>query len=382
MLAVASNATSQLVPGAINLLLSVIVIRLFSPEWWGKIIELQLAYYLAGSILAWGNKEYLLREFSKHPAGMGKLWRVNINTRALYLLIPCMAPLFFLHDPFIAFNLFTWIASRFIVQSYESVSTYEKRFFPLTLSEVVAFVPMLIAIWLWRNTLTYNQLVLMLSAGHLLKGAVIMWSFREYGFILGTDPKQLRASSLFAILAITGFVATKIDLMIVDLLMDKKDLGVYHVVTNFFILIKTVSSFILYPFAKNIYRMPVASVSKMPGRLLRAGIVISLCGLTVQYIFIKMVYPFDVPLAWYIYGFIGTLPGFWFSPFVFFLFRKNKQNLVIWANLFSSLVNAILCILLIPAYGIPGALVSMAFSQLILTPVYWYWFKRSQYVSS
>lgn len=376
LLAVISNGASQVIPGVLNLAVSVLVVRLFSAAWWGEIIELQLVYYIVGSVVSWGNKEYFLREFSKGPARINELFGKGFSTRALYLLLPCCIVLFFLYKPFIFFNLFIWVSSRFIVQSYESVSTYEKKFMPLVAAEVAAFLVMILAFILWPETLTYNNLVLVFSLGYLVKVPVVFFSFRNYSLFGKTDVKLLKEASLFFVLAFTGFVSTKIDLAIVDMLMPKEDLGFYQVITNFFILIRTVSSFILYPFVKNIYRFSVAAIEKSARHLLMAGLGICIAGLAAQFVFIKIFYLFEVPLLWYLYGFVYTLPGFWFSPFVFYFFGEHKQHLVIYGNVLCMIANAALCFALIPAYGISGALIAIAAPQIMLMLYFRYWFRR------
>lgn len=376
LFAVISNGAAQVIPGALNLMVSVIVVRLFSAEWWGRIIELQLVYYVTGSIVSWGNKEYLLREFSKNPAHIHALFRKGFSTRALYLLLPCCVLLLFLYDPFISLNLMVWVSSRFIIQSYESVSTYEKKFVPFILSEGSAFLVMAIGFFLWPGPLTYRDLILLLSLGYLAKVPVVVFSFRQYPVLSITDRKQLKYSWLFFVLAFTGFLSTKIDLAVVDILMPKSELAMYQVITNFFILIRTASAFILYPFVKNIYRFSIQTIEKSARHLLLAGLGICIAGLAVQFTLIKTVYLFEVPFLWYIYGAVYILPGFWFSPFVFYLFGEHKQHLVIYGNLLSMITSICLCFALIPLFGIPGALVAIAIPQILLMVFFRYWFKQ------
>jgi O-antigen/teichoic acid export membrane protein len=333
-------------------------------------------YYIAGSVVSWGNKEYLLREFSKSPAHIDALFRKGFSTRALYLLLPCCVLLLFLYDPFISLNLVLWVLSRFIIQSYESVSTYEKKFSPFVLSEIFAFLVMAAAFFLWPGPLTYRDLVLVLSLGYLARIPMVALSFSRYPLFAATDRKQLKQSWLFFVLAFTGFVSTKIDLAIVDILMPKSELAIYQVITNFFILIRTASGFILYPFVKNIYRFSVQAIEKSARHLLLAGLGICIAGLAVQFTFIKTVYLFEVPFLWYVYGLVYTLPGFWFSPFVFYLFGEHKQHLVIYGNILCMIANICLCFILIPLYGIPGALIGIAIPQILVMLFFRYWFKR------
>ena len=115
---VLGNTFSLALPGLSNLLLSLLVIRIYNAEWWGAIVELQVIYYLATNFTAWGNKEFLLREFSNSPSNIRNSWSSSFNTRALYILIPVCVGLFIFNHSVSGIFLISWVVLRHIQQSF------------------------------------------------------------------------------------------------------------------------------------------------------------------------------------------------------------------------------------------------------------------------
>ena len=65
---VITNSVKQTIGQLMGLLLSVYVIHYYSKGLWGSFVPCLLYVSVALLVLGWGNKDYLLREFSKTPS--------------------------------------------------------------------------------------------------------------------------------------------------------------------------------------------------------------------------------------------------------------------------------------------------------------------------
>ena len=85
---VLGNSLYQLLPGLVNQVLAFFVIKQSGATNWGQVVSLQLVYYIAAHIVSWGNKDYLLVQFSKQPSKINQHLQQSTLTRALILLLP------------------------------------------------------------------------------------------------------------------------------------------------------------------------------------------------------------------------------------------------------------------------------------------------------
>ena len=69
-----------------NLLISVLFIRLTSQTFYGTIASVLILFDLAFNVISWGNKEFLLREFSKSPSRINALWSASFLNRIPLLM--------------------------------------------------------------------------------------------------------------------------------------------------------------------------------------------------------------------------------------------------------------------------------------------------------
>ncbi|MFI5222063.1 MAG: hypothetical protein ACHQK8_07045, partial [Bacteroidia bacterium] len=157
--AVFFNSAFLSLPGIANQVLSIVVIRFYNDTWWGQIVEMQLVYYFISSVSTWGNKEYLLREFSKKPSGLIHLWQLSFTGRGLFILVPLMILPLLIYPLFVALNLLCWVLFQFINQSIESLITFERKFFIAFISEIFGLLFLCIALFIFRDILSFELLI-------------------------------------------------------------------------------------------------------------------------------------------------------------------------------------------------------------------------------
>ena len=221
--------------------------RLFGAAFVNQLIWITLAI----QILGWGNKEYLLRAFSKNPSKIDQLWQENLFSRAMGFLI--IAPLFlFFKLPFITyFHLLVWLAGAFLSQSLEVFIIYQRKFWLAIWTEVVGFG--LTAVWIWnkRENLDIETIIAAYAWGQSAKAALITYFLGQNFPLFHRFKTKFRKSHIlraipFMLLGLSGMLNSRIDLYMVNGFLDDIEVGKYQVMTSLFIYVQA-SGRIDYP---------------------------------------------------------------------------------------------------------------------------------------
>src|SRR5690242_878226 len=90
-LIVAANSANSLLLPLLSPLFSLLVIRLASVSLWGDFVKVLIVAQLAAHVAGWGNKDYLLREFSRGPARVAAAWQSSLFTRLGVFVLAALA---------------------------------------------------------------------------------------------------------------------------------------------------------------------------------------------------------------------------------------------------------------------------------------------------
>ncbi|MCL4255287.1 MAG: hypothetical protein KJ043_16120 [Anaerolineae bacterium] len=168
------NSIQNLLTPALNITISALVIRLASQDLWGEFVSWLITAQLVAHILAWGNKEYLLRQFSQHPNQIiGAWWSAFVPRLSLFLLI---CPIFlFLNSGWL---LILWIAPLFIAQSFDVMVIFRKHFAFAVMTEMTLTIGTLTALLL-GDSITQSRLFAVFIIGAWCKALVYAWRYKQ-----------------------------------------------------------------------------------------------------------------------------------------------------------------------------------------------------------
>ncbi|MEZ4852133.1 MAG: hypothetical protein R3B93_26705, partial [Bacteroidia bacterium] len=267
----------NLILPAINIGLSLMVIRLSNESLWGSFVNYLIWITLAIQVLGWGNKEFLLRLFSKYPAKIAQNWRNNLWSRSLgFMLIGPL--LFFLpFSPQTYLFALIWLFSAFLSQSWEVIILYQKRFFLVIWIELVGFAMTAGWIFLQRVSLAIDSIMTAYMLGQALKAILLTISLRDTTQITGKfsfERKHLIQAFPFLLVGLSGMLNSRIDLYMVNGFLPDTEVGKYQVMTSLFIYIQALAGFITQPYVKNIYRLSSQKISRLSFPMAGLGIVI------------------------------------------------------------------------------------------------------------
>lgn len=363
------NSLYQLLPGLVNQVLAFFVIKQSGATNWGQLVSLQLVYYIAAHIVSWGNKDYLLLQFSKHPAKINHYLQQSTLTRALVLLLPTLI-LILVYYPFqTAIYLAGWIVLRFVAQAMEAVITYEKNFSLALHSEAAAFVLLLFGLTFWHNNLSFQEALLLVLLSHV--GRVIWLMPNLISRLKGMSLKQLEPAHLwvsvpFLLMGLIALLQLKTDLYVMNELSTKSITGSYQVLMSFVAIFLAFPGFIINPFVKNVYRLQTPQIKTLQFKFIGLGLMISVLTTPVLWFLMYYVYQLNFSAVTYLLiTFLICLP-FVYAFDIYKLYKANLQNKVLVINVVGISIVFLCCLLLIPLWPINGALMAQLLAQIFL----------------
>jgi O-antigen/teichoic acid export membrane protein len=363
------NSLYQLLPGLVNQVLAFFVIKQSGATNWGQVVSLQLVYYIAAHIVSWGNKDYLLLQFSKHPAKINHHLQQSTLTRALVLLLPTLI-LILVYYPFqTAIYLAGWIVLRFVAQAMEAIITYEKNFSLALRSETAAFVLLLFGLTFWHHNLSFQEALLLVLLSHVGRVVWLMPSFISR--LKGLSLKQFEFPHLwvslpFLLMGLIALLQLKTDLYVINELSTKSITGSYQVLMSFVAMFLAVPGFIINPFVKNVYRLKAKQIKSLQYKFIGLGLMISVLATPVLWVLMYYVYQLNFSVVTYLLIAVLMCLPFGYAFDIYKLYKANSQNKVLVINAVGISIVFLCCLLLIPLWPINGALTAQLLAQIFL----------------
>jgi hypothetical protein len=360
-------------PNVTNILTSAIIIRLLAPEWWGQITILQLYMYLGTQFCAWGNRDTLVKSFSENPSIIKFLWMESFNNR-LFLLLPVLVGTYFIGSDFVSILfLSSWIIIRYFMQSFESVILFSRKFLVSILAEITGLIVTISLIVIFKNIVTFHDVLLIITIGYFIKTAILIIKFRTYfNSCLSIKPnvKRLMPFLPFMMIGFLGVLQQKSDMISIAWLSSKIEIAHYQVFSSFLLFMQAIPALVIGPYVKNLYRLPITTYSKLQRLFNIYGFFISLASTLFIYIAIKIIYQFDLPYTIYILGFLNGWFTYFYMLKIFLMFKNQKQKQVMIINAGTIMLNFIFGFIFIQFWGIQGGIIGTTFTQLITFFIY------------
>lgn len=375
---VGANALNTLFGPLLNLVVSLAVVRLYSLDLWGHFVSLLIAVQLATHVLFWGNKEYLIRQYSRTPSRIAIHWQSNLASRLPLLVLLGLVTAVLPVEGTRKLVLLAWAAAAVLQQSLEALVVYRRRFAAAFAADVLAMVLVLAVVLLSPPELSVDRLAGAFAAGQFLKflllGALFRGDLRhrweghvEWGYFMSALP--------FFLLGLTGMLQSKTDLYCVAIFLDEEAIGRYQVLMHLLIYLQVMANIILQPFLKNLYRLPVTALRRMTVRLSLAGVVIAALGAVAAAILLATLYHIHFSPAMLVIGGLFVMPIYGYIIIIYRLYAANMSLHVLSINAGGIVANLILNLLLIATFGIFGALIASTAAQWGMLAAYG-WLER------
>lgn len=367
------NATKSIVTPLLTLFFSLIVIKNYGHGLWGEFVEYLLFFYIAGIVINWGSKMYLLRLFSNDPSSLIENWQHYFMAR-LPLVGFFTILLFIIYNPNAIPFLFIWLLSLYINNSVVPIIFYNRDFLKMLVVEIIGFLLLFFLIVKDENLsigklITYYSISLFSISTMYLVVYKNFLNFRSFKINI----QLLKLGLPFTLLAVTGFLQSKIDLYVFKYYADEATLGNYQIITGLFLFTQATAGVISLPYVKNIFRMTEVSINKAKNTLKWIGLVISFLA-TICILFVLNIYEIQLSFKGYIFGFFISFLCFLYTIDLYDLLKKNKEYIIVMVSSICLLVNLLFSIVLLSYQAnIESVLLANSIGQLVAVIYYKYY---------
>ncbi|MCK0178940.1 hypothetical protein MWU50_06545 [Flavobacteriaceae bacterium S0862] len=345
-----------------NFLIALFGINFFGKEDWGTMVNALLLVFLVVFIISWGNKDYLVRKFSSQPSKIYYNFYSNFFSRSLLLPLTLLLLFFF------PFTIAIWCIVLVILMHFynalESLIIYHQKFGSQFIAEIFGFGIILNSIFFIEN-FSLQVFLKLYCIAFLIKFlwlaiALKLWK-EKISFKISIN--EFKMAFWFFTLGLSGWVASKVDLYIVNFTMPKTQISEYQIAITAFLLIQSLSYLIILPFNKHLYRLPKKTIIKIKNLLALISFpLVSICTIILWFILEKIAV-LNLPLRFYIFGGLTSIPTYFFIVDIMMYYRNKRESSILKINFINALLNLILTFLLIQKMGIIGAIISVFISQ-------------------
>ena len=366
------NGIRTLISPAISILISYLIIHYFSKDLWGEFVHYLLYFYIASMLTNWGQKEYLLRNFSEQPDRLKTNWQEFFTSRLPILLLAIVPP-FFIFEAIQAIYLAGWLFATYVSLSIIPIMLFQRDYLRVIFNELLAFGVLIFFVFRAYPYLDLNELLLYYLYYQTIKSIAFILIYRPFFMLkkIRINFALLLISLPFLWLALAGFMQSKIDLYLLQFYTNNRVLGEYQIISGFFIFSQSIASIVLLPYLKNIYRMQSNSLKKLKRMILMGGLLINL--LVDGFIYIALYFFFEIHLSplQIALGFIIGYPAYIYALHVFYLFKTNREKKVLILSIYGFVASGLVSIVFLSlGQGITGALLANAIGQLLVLGLY------------
>jgi len=352
-----------------NFLIAIFGVKIFGKNDWGELINVILWVFLFVFILGWGNKEYLIRKYSQQPSKIYHAFYSNFLSRSLLLPISLLLIFFFPYP--ISIYCITLVVLMHTYNALDSLVIYHQKFGAQFITELLAFVIIFSSIFYCND---FNLVVFLrlycLAFLSKITGLIISLKLWEQKITFQLSLKEFKEAFSFFMIAFSGWIASKIDIYIVDFYLPKEQLSEYQLLITAFLMLQSLGGLIIIPFTKHIYRTSDATIHKIQKILYLIAIPLVTIGTLGIWIIMEQFVQLNLNYTFYILGSLIALPSFFYTIDIMMLMRVHQERRVITITLIGFLISFILILLLIQEYQIFGVLLSICISQFIILTIY------------
>lgn len=337
------NSIGQFIPTALSLLLTLVIVRLFSVSFWGSIVSLMAIYQITSTIVAWGNKEYLQRALASHPSDF-KFNFTRFFVERLLLLIIVIAFVFGFKIVekvyFVHFCLM--LLGRFLCQGFDIIILKEKKFIISIVLELCFVIVQFVILYVLYNKRDLNpaDILPIFWIPNLLKGFILSILFKNYFSFYYIKGSPFFKSFGFSMLSLSGLLHSKIDILLFSKFLNHESLGKYQIIMALLWNIQAIAQYISSPFVTNFYRLSTQVKNKLAQLLIQMGIVIVVIGVT--FAFFLLVYFLKITFDWKIFtaSIVFSFMSYYYIPIILEINKKKKEHIMLVVNLFGTFLLA------------------------------------------
>lgn len=350
-------------------LISLLVIRSISKDLWGQFVYFLLAIEIITMFLNWGQRAYLMREFSLQPQRISSLLSTTLMARIPLLIVAALVLFVWPNFRVYFWSLFLWLTFKWLANLFESLIKYNRHYWHSILAEMLAMVAAVGYLLIQYPSVKISEVIfafMLSSIVRLLVLSPLLSTIR----LLKVNWNRLKSNlkSTFPLFAIsfTALLQMKGDLYTATFFLEDIKLAEYQVMISFLVLGQTISWIILGPFQKNLYRWKQSNIGELKKKYRLLGMLISFVFSILLFLGLDLFYKIHLDY-WYIilfYVYVFLLYIYLIESQL--LLKHRLENRLLKFNVLAIMASVILSIVLIPFLGMLGALISGIISKSLM----------------
>ncbi len=363
---VATHSVQKLLVPMLYPLTAAAVTQRGSLELWGRFVAIQLVVHLAAHIIGWGNRDDVLRELARRPGALAAIWQSSLLTRSTLLPLAFWALWLLAPSPAAAVAASLFCAGLVLYQSFDPLVIRRRAFGFAAALDLFGLAVLLAAVLSNPEPPTVVGLLGWFAAVHLGKVLLLGWRLRLRAlqpFAARFEPVIWRRSLPFFLLGLSGLLQSRIDLYCVAAYLPAAELGGYQVLSNVLLYLQSFAALALAPFVPALYRASDRTLSKIAGRLFVVGLLLTPPAIAACRWLLTGFFDFRLPPSVWLAAACTVPPVYFYLPTIYALFKAGRQTTVVTVNAVGALLNLLLNLLLLPTFGLLGALVATALVQ-------------------
>ncbi|WP_411767160.1 lipopolysaccharide biosynthesis protein [Winogradskyella sp. A3E31] len=357
----------QAIPMVAQLIISLLIIKKYSTALWGEYVTLLLWVNFIIIFSYFGNKSYLLKEFSEQPGKIYTTWLSNFCTRFLVLLFIGLLVFFIpLFHPFLI-PILIWMFLLFYNQSFEVLILYQKDFKFNFFTELVRNSAIIGIVLFLPEVIQLELFLYVILGGLFIKTLCYTVYYRKV--LLHTkaslDKQSLLASLPFLIPMVLGTLRTKVDSYYGTIYFTKEDLSEYQIFISLISVVQLGVAYMINPFIKNFYRISKKTRIILEKQFFYLGIGLGSIAIIAIYCVISYLYQFTFSTTSYILGYLFMSTLFIHVLLINEFYKNNKQTQVAYITGTILLLQIIFGYFIIDTYQSTGALIIKVAGQCV-----------------
>lgn len=352
-----------------NFLIVIFGTKMFGKAAWGDLINVMIWVFFTSFLFGWGNRDHLLRAYSKHPSKIYDAFFSNFFSRCFFL--PFALLLFF----FFPFQIAGWaVALVVLIFTYTSLNTlviHNQKFGAQLLAESIGFAIIFGSIFYIEkfSLVTFLQVyVLAILVKLFLLGFKL--HFWRKSFSATISITEFKAGFPFFILGLSGWLVSKTDIYMVDLYLKPSQLPDYQILITAFLMLQALAYYVTIPFTKHVYRVSDKVVQKIKYKLYAVSLPLTILGGFAIWFIMEYLIQLGFSYKYYIVGMCIALPCYFYILNVMELVKNHQERIIVYISFFAFFVSTSLILLLIKTYEIFGVLLSIAITQWVILIAY------------
>lgn len=329
---------------------------------WGEFISVSLWVYFFAFLLKWNGQNYMIKEFSRNPSKVYALFYSNLIERSLFLILGLL--LFLIFPMPIALSAFLFLLMLHIYNSFDALFVYYQKFKLQFFIELIGFG--IVIGGLYVTKVSDTELILYWFCFSLLIKIGLLLLLLKPPFTkvkLKINWKNLYYTFPFFLIGFSGWLASKIDLYVVNFYFTKEKLATYQLLTTSFLMLQSLSAYLTMPFQKHLFRLSKETIQNIKSKLaLLALPFVVISGLAIWFV-LEQLLQLHFAVTFYIVGSLSAIPSFYYIIDIIQLYRKDQEKKIVILSFISIIINILAMLLLIPKFDILGVLLSVFLTQ-------------------